>query len=95
MAVMMRDQLQKASAVLAVMDYTQMNSKAVSYTHLARRRHARPAGQTIEQQGGQERKKKSVCRYKPAFGNAGNTDALSLIHICNGSILAGTKMAGS
>ncbi len=28
MEVMMRDQLQKASAVLAVMDYTQMNSKA-------------------------------------------------------------------
>ncbi|EFF3597848.1 TPA: dynamin family protein [Escherichia coli] len=28
MGVMMRDQLQKASAVLAVMDYTQMNSKA-------------------------------------------------------------------
>ncbi|HDK0336034.1 TPA: dynamin family protein [Escherichia coli] len=28
MEIMMRDQLQKASAVLAVMDYTQMNSKA-------------------------------------------------------------------
>lgn len=28
MEVMMRDQLQKASAILAVMDYTQMNSKA-------------------------------------------------------------------
>ncbi len=28
MEMMMRDQLQKASAVLAVMDYTQMNSKA-------------------------------------------------------------------
>ncbi len=28
MEVMMRDQLQKASAVLAVMDYTQLNSKA-------------------------------------------------------------------
>lgn len=28
MEMMMRDQLQKTSAVLAVMDYTQMNSKA-------------------------------------------------------------------
>ncbi|MGK3717307.1 hypothetical protein ACSLO9_32450, partial [Escherichia coli] len=37
-----------------------------------------PASQRVSlyhSMGRQERKKKSVCRYKPAFGNAGNTDA--------------------
>ena len=39
--------------------------------HNARRRHARPAGQTIEQQGGQERKRKAFAGINPLSGTPG------------------------